>query len=134
MNQLIAIFLMLLLGSLFLGAGLTKIVKYGRWQYSLRVMLSLHQGMRAHLLGIAIPALELASVILLVFPSTRYAGILMILGLLFIFTATVVSINKRRSSTDCNCVGSYIKAKTQRAFLIRNFILAILACLALFAV
>src|SRR5690606_3772048 len=84
------------------------------------------------LMSLHIPIVELVSVILLLIPNTRVAGIIVILLLLTMFMLVSVKAIIHKKKINCNCFGNLLPGQLGWVTLIRVFVLVILSILILF--
>lgn len=73
----------------------------------------------------ALPAVELAAVLALLWPATRPAAALVLIGLLLIFAlAMAINLAQGRSDIDCGCFVGAQKQRISWPLAVRNLVLA----------
>src|SRR6266513_2210926 len=125
--SLLLLFARVLLCAVFLVAGLAKLADLAGSRQAMRdfgVTSKL-----ADVFGVFLPLAELAVAVALIFPLTVWWGAIGALALLLIFVAGIGYNLAQGRTPDCHCFGQLHSAPAGWATLIRNLVLAGLACL-----
>jgi methylamine dehydrogenase accessory protein MauD len=77
--------------------------------------------------GLGLPVAELATAVLLLFPSTAHAGAIAALVLLGAFIVAIAAAMARGEAPDCHCFGAIHSEPAGAKTLVRNVVLAALA-------
>lgn len=114
---------------LFLYTAIMKLKNIPSFIIAMRQVPLLHAW--ANLLAGFIPGVEIATVILLLIPATKYIGLVIATGFMAILTAYVFYILLTMSKLPCSC-GGVIQQMTWRQHLIFNLVLTGLGMLGIY--
>jgi len=117
-----------LLLSLFLYAAIAKMMDYTLFREQLAVSPILH--LFAGFIAWALPAVELAVVVLLMVPRWRLKGLYLSLGLLLAFIGYIVAMMAISDKLPCSC-GGLLEQLSWKGHIVFNAIFSVLAIIAI---
>jgi thiol-disulfide isomerase/thioredoxin len=131
LSLVVSVVARLVLAAVFLWAGLLKLIALPPARDALSAFGL--RGRPAHIIGWVLPFIEIAVALALVWPATAFAGAVVSLLLLSVFTFLIYSTLQRGDAPPCNCFGTVSAKPMDQRTLWRNGVLLLLAAAAVTA-